>query len=114
MVHEGDTLRDMKMNADRQVFIGPDGDWELTHGTETVKQSVVIHSGNVLRPLVGGPITAQKIQRAESKIEQALDSDPQVDDVRRVEIRAIDKDNNTVEVSIFADVEHEFEIGDIL
>lgn len=114
MVHEGDTLRDLQLNTDRQVHLDDTGDLDQTSGVETVKQSAMLNAGQFLRPLVGEPITAQRIGHAESKIKQTLQNDPQIASVRSVRISAIDKDTNSVTIDVHTDVEHEFVIEDIL
>lgn len=114
MTHEGlvaDELRDIALDSDRQVSLGADGDLKTVHGIETVQQSVMIHAGQVLRPLVGGQLTAERIEDVEATLLNTLQSDPQVSDVRRVVIDEVDQANNEITIKIFVGFNNEYEIG---
>jgi len=113
MSHEtllADELKDLKLDEDRQVFVGDDGDLAITHGVETVQQSVAINSGSVLRPLVGEPITTETLENAQTELLGVLQADPQVADVRRLEITEVNQQTNTVKIRIFVGFNNEFEI----
>lgn len=113
MSHEtllADELKDLKLDKDRQIFEGDEGDIALTHGVETVQQSIVINSGGVLRPLVGEPLTTETLENAQTELLEVLRNDPQVADVRRLEITEINQQTNTVKISVFVGFNNQFEI----
>lgn len=105
-----DELRDLKLDEDRQVFVAADKDLGQTSGVETVQQSLAINSGSVLRPLVGSPLTAETLEDAQQQVVEILRDDPQINDVRRVEITEVNAVENKVEMRIFVGFNNEFDI----
>lgn len=95
-----DTLRDIKLNEDRQVELGGDNDLRTTSGFETVLQSVGINAGEAIRSLIGQPITGTQLERVRNRIETEIINDPQIDNVSRVEIVSIDKRGGGTSVTI--------------
>lgn len=106
----GDELRDLRLNGDRQIQIGSDGDWETTDGIETVEQSVGISAGAVLRPLIGEPITGQTMADIQAELFEVLTEDPQIEDVQRVNVTEVNRTDGTVFVEVFTEYNNSFEI----
>lgn len=105
---DGDELYDLRLNGDRQIELGADGDLRITNPIETVEQSVMIHVGDAVRQLVGEPLTAQSYTDAESRIRQAIERDTQIDDIRRVEVTRVNKQNGTVDVDVYVSYNESF------
>jgi hypothetical protein len=104
-------LHDMKLNDNREVFVGSSNDIALTEGIETVEQSVGIHAGRAVRPLIGEPVDSETLSDIESELKQILQRDDvQIEDVRRVEIDSIDRTNGVVTVLVFAGYNNEFSL----
>lgn len=107
----GDELRDLKLDEDRTVSTGADGDLELTGGIETVEQSVGISGGAVLRPLVGEPVNAETFSDIESELQTVLERDPQIEAVNRVEVFEVDRSVGEVSVRVFTEYNNSFELN---
>lgn len=106
-----DELRDLELDENRQVFVDDTGDLSKTSGLETIEQSVMLNASNVLRPLVGQPISGDTLESVQSKLEDVFDADPQISSVRRVNVTEIDESNGRVTVRVFLTNNNDFEIG---
>lgn len=110
MAISGDNIRDLRLNEDRQIEVGGDGDLELTDGIDTVEQSVAIHAGEVLRPLIGEPLTDQTYADIEAEVAAVLRRDPQIENVDRVNIQTVNKSDGTVTLEVFTSYNNSFTI----
>ena len=106
----GDEIHDLKLNRDREIQLNAEGDLALTNGIETIEQSVAIHAGDVLRPLIGEPLTDQLYEDIEAEVEQVLRRDPQIASVQRVSIQRVNKRNGTVTLDVFTSYNNSFTI----
>lgn len=107
----GDELHDLRLDDNRQVEIGGDGDFRLTSGVETVEQSVAIEAGAVLRPLIGEPLTGTTYEDVQEELRQILSRDPQIETVQRVEIVTVNRSDGTVTIEVFVSYNNSFEIN---
>lgn len=105
-----DELRDVYIDENRQVQVGADGDLRLTSGIGTVEQSVSIGGANVLRPLIGEPIDDDTFHDIEAELFEILDSDPQIEEVTRVEITEVNRSTGTVSVQVFTRYNNDFNL----
>lgn len=110
MTLSGDNIRDMRLDENRQIEIGGDGDWRLTDGIETVEQSVGIAAGDVLRPLIGEPIAGQTFEDIQAELTEILQRDPQIENVQRVVVTEVNRDTGDVSVQVFTEYNNSFEI----
>lgn len=110
----GDTLRDLKLNQDRQIHLGGDGDLAVTDGIETVQQSVAINAGDVLRPLIGEPLEGSSYEEITGELEAVLSRDPQIDSVHRVEVSEVNRTDGTVSVRVFTSYNNSFDLDIIV
>lgn len=106
-----DELEDLQVNGDREVYVDGTGDLATTSGIDTVKQSVMLNAGAVLRPLIGEPADSQTIEDAQEKLRRVLARDPQIEAVRRVEVTEINERDRSVSVRVFVANNNDFEIG---
>lgn len=106
----GDNLRDMRLDSDRTITVGADGDWETTSGIETVEQSVGIEAGRAVRPLIGEPIDGPLYEDITATLEDVLKRDPQIESVNRVVITEVDMRTGEVTVEVFTEYDNSFEI----
>lgn len=106
----GDSVTDIAIDGDREVFIGGDGDLETVSGLDAVEQSVGIGASSAVRTLVGEPLRGATYARVQQRLEDALERDPQIDDVRRVEVTTVDKSAGTVTAEVFTSYDQSFEI----
>lgn len=104
-------LHDIKLDENRQVFVGADGDLALTEGVGTVEQSVAIEAGQVLRPLVGEPITGSTFEDVQAELQEILSTDPQVENVNRVDIVSVNRSTSTVDVEVFVEHNNSFTLS---
>lgn len=114
MAIPGDNIIDLELNTDRQVSVGGGGDLKQTSGIDTVEQSVAIHAGEVLRPLIGNPLTDQLYGDIEAEVEEILANDPQIANVDRVNILSVNKTNGTVKLDVFTSYNQSFQISPIV
>lgn len=105
-----DELHDLRVDQDRQIQIGSDGDLEQTSGVETIEQSVMLEVGDEVKPLIGEPIDGPTLEDIQSSIRDVLRRDPQLESVRRVEITEVNLNTSTVSVSVFVENNNEFSI----
>lgn len=105
------SLTDLHLDGDRQVHVGGDNDLETVHGLENVEQSAGIDAGDAVRPLLGQSIDRSTLEKIESDLARALRQDPQLADVKRVEIEEVDRRNNTVVVRAFVGLNNEFTLN---
>lgn len=105
-----DSVTDLQIDSDRQVFLGDDGDLATVSGIPNVEQSVAIEAGDVLRPLIGEPMTDETFGDVEAELEQVLSRDPQIDSVERVNVTKVNTSTGTVTVSVFTSFNNSFEI----
>lgn len=110
MAIPGDNLRDLRINEDREVEVGADGDLRQTSGIDTVEQSVAIHAGEVLRPLIGEPLTDQTYADIEAEVATILRRDPQIENVDKVSIQTVNKSSGTVTLEVFTSYNNSFTI----
>ena len=106
-----DSLTDLEVNEDRQVHLGQDNDLSTVTGIDTVKQSLALNAGDVLRPLIGEPIQDSTFADAEAEITERLQEDPQVEGPDRVDITRVNTSTGTVFVEVFTSYNESFEIG---
>lgn len=106
----GDNLRDLRLDEDRSVNVGADGDLQLTSGIETVEQSVGITTGAVVRPLIGEPVSGTLYEDIRQEIEEALDDDPQIENVSRVRVTEVNTSTGAVTVEVFTEYNNSFEM----
>lgn len=106
-----DYLKDIKLDEDRTISVGGDGDLETTSGEDTVEQSVAIGVGGAIRSLIGEPLSAAVYEDVQSEIEDALRSDPQIDSVSRVDITEINKADGSVTVEVHSSLNESFELN---
>lgn len=99
---------DLALDTDRQVYVGPESDLEHVEGVAAVGQSLVINAGNVLRPLVGNPISGKQLERIQNELLDVLQNDVQIEGVRRVDVTEINTDTNTVIVEVFTGIDNSF------
>lgn len=111
MAIQGDELRDLRLDGDRQVSVGGEGDLEQTNGIRTVEQSVAIHAGEILRPLIGEPLTDQTYADIEAELAKILRRDPQIENVDRVNITTVNKTSGNVTIEVFTSYNNSFEIS---
>lgn len=114
MITDDAALHDLALDNDRQVSVDATNDLAQTDAVQTVEQSVAIHAGDALRPLIGEPVTGDMLQYAELRVRDALASDPQVDGVQTVSIDSIDRTANAVSVTVRCTYDREFTIEVIL
>lgn len=107
----GDEVHDLRLDGNRQVEVGADGDLRITHGIETVEQSVAIEAGQVLRPLIGGPLTGETYEDVQEELRDILSRDPQIENVQRVEITEVNRSTGNVTVEVFTSYNNSFELG---
>lgn len=105
-----DDLRDLKLNTDRQVEVGGDGDFKLTSGIGTVEQSVAIEAGEVLRPLIGEPLSDETYVDIEAELVDILNRDPQIESVERVNILRVNRSDGTVTIDVFTSFNNSYTI----
>jgi len=107
---DGDPLYDLRLNTDRQVEIGADGDLRITNPIETVEQSVMIQAGNAVRDLIGKPLNGGTYTEAEGEITKAIERDTQIDDVVQVTVTKVNKATGSVFVKVFVSYNESFEL----
>jgi hypothetical protein len=110
MALQADTLRDLKLDSDRQIQVGATGDWELTEGLETVEQSVGIHASEAVRPLIGEQIDGQTLEDVQNVVERTLSRDPQIEDVKRVNVTEINLADQRITVKVFTGLDNTFDL----
>lgn len=110
MALQADSLQDMRIDSDRQIILGGDGDWEKTSGLETVEQSVGILASSVVRPLIGTQVDGQTLEDIQSELQGILSDDPQIENVQRVEVKEIDLKTYTVKVDVFVGIDNTFDL----
>jgi len=93
-------VRDIALNSDQDVYLDAGNDLALVAGNNTVVQSIAIAVGNVSELLVGERLRPQTIQTVEKEIRDALDSDPQVEQVLDVTVEEFDTTTDTLTVSV--------------
>lgn len=106
-----DELRDMRLDANKQIRIGSDGDWELTDGIETVEQSVMLETSDILKPLIGEPLDGPTFEDIQSSVAEVLDDDPQIESVNRVNITTVNTDTGVVTLDVFTEFNNSFTIN---
>lgn len=93
-------LQDLRLDENREVGVGSDGDLELTEGVETVEQSVGINAGGAVRSLIGEPLTGSTYNDAESEIESALSDDSHISSIQSAEVVEVNRSTGTVTVRV--------------
>lgn len=106
----GDHVNDLALNDSREVSLADTNDLDTVRGIDAVKQSVAIHAGNALRSLVGEPLSAQVYEDVQEELRKAIERDPQIDSVDRVNLVEIDKVNGAVTVDVFLSYNNTFRI----
>lgn len=108
---QADTLDDLAINEDRQVYVGADNDLAIATDIQNVKQSVAIHAGNVLRPLVGEPTTPETLSDVEAELKRILRRDVQIESVNDVSVERVNTTTGTVTVEVFMEMNNSFELS---
>lgn len=107
---KAETYEDLALDTDRQVHVDGEGDLSIVGGIDNIAQSIAIHAGRVLRPLVGDPVTGERFERIRSELERVIKNDVQIDDVTSVGIDTIDKQDNSVKISIKTSLDNDYTI----
>lgn len=105
-----DELTDMRLNEDKEIEVGGDNDIRTVSGIDTVMQSVMIGAGGALADLVGQPVTPETFEDVQEQVRQVLVRDPQISNVRRVDITEVDSTEGTVSMRVFVDNNNDYEI----
>lgn len=107
---DADVPVDLAIDEDRQVSIGADKDLAQTVGLDNVAQSLVISLGNVLRPLIGEPVTPSKIDSVEDRVRRVLQNEVQISDIEDVSVSEINSGTNTVVFDVRVGYNNTFEL----
>lgn len=108
MTLQADSLTDLAIDQDRQIFTDDEGDLGTVSGLDDVQQSVAISTGHVIRPLIGEPITDEQFADVESEVADVLERDPQIESVDRVEVTTVNRSSGTVELEVFTGINNSF------
>lgn len=107
----GDNITDLEVGRDREVFVGADGDLSTVSGQPQVEQSVALDASSALRTLIGEPLTGGTYERAQSALTDAFQRDTQIADVRRVEVKTVDRADGLVTVEVFVNYDESFDVA---
>lgn len=102
---------DIGLDSDGDVHTDSGNDLALVTGQAQLEQSVYIDVGDVMNQLIGGNITATNISLVEKRIKDALNDDPQLDDVQSVTVEEFDKRTNTLTVTAITTENEQFEMN---
>lgn len=109
---EYDTPYDLKLDSNREIVFNNSGDLALVEGADMIAQSTMVDAGSVVRPLVGEPITSSTLKDVEAELKRSFNRDPYLDDdVLRVEVDTIYKDENRVSVIAQTSANDEFQVS---
>lgn len=99
---------DLDLNSDKDIHLNGANDLALTSGVAQLEQSVAIDVMDVLDDFIGGRVTGTNIGLLEERVRQALNDDPQLDEVRSVEIVEYDRRTDEVMMEVLTIKDDDF------
>lgn len=89
--------RDLKLDSDKDIIVDGTNDLALTETQdENISQTVYLSVSAELGSLFGRPLTPQVVESMRSLIREALQADPQIDEVVAVDITEVNRAENSV------------------
>lgn len=105
-----DTLNDLYLNQNRDIEMTDQNDLRLTHGIQTVEQSLGISLGGEAQSLIGEQLTGSQVRSFIDSVESEVDRDPQIESLDFIELQTINKQNNTLTMTLRTTANNEFEV----
>lgn len=99
---------DLKIDTSRNVFLDATGDLATVTGDRGLEQSVAIHIGNATKRLIGASLTRTNLGLLEEEIREALNNDPQIEEIISVTVSEFDRRDNTVTVEATSVENHNY------
>lgn len=100
---------DIKISEDdRNVFLDGTGDLATIGGKNNLEQSVAILVMGVTRNFIGSTITGRSVGLLEERVRQAINNDPQVEQITDVQIDEFDRSNSTITMTVTSTENEDF------
>lgn len=86
------------------------GDLELTRGFESVEQGAALDVDAALQSVLGETVTPRSLSKLETAVETTLERQPYVADVVFVDVIAVDRRNDRVDLRVIAQDDDEWQL----
>lgn len=104
---------DILLNSDKDIAIDSANDIGLISGIRQLSQSVALDVMDEIPDIVGGRVTGQNIGLLEEKIRRGLNEDPQLSEVRSVNITEFNRQSNTLSMEVLVVDNDDFTLEDV-
>lgn len=101
---------DLDLNGDKDIHLSGANDLALVSGVHQLEQSVAIDVMDELEAFVGGRVTGKNLGLLEERLRQALNDDPQLDEVRLVNVEEYDRGAQSITAEIITTQNDNFTI----
>lgn len=91
---------DLDLNSDKDIHIDAANDLATVSGIRQLTQSVAIDAMDEIQDFIGGRVTGKNVGLLEERLRQGLNDDPQLSEVRSVNLTEYDKQAGTITIEI--------------
>lgn len=99
---------DLDLNQDKDIHLDGSNDLAVTSGVEQLEQSVAIDVMDEIQEFIGGRVTGPNIGLLEERLRGALNDDPQLSEVRLVNVAEYDRRTDTITIEIIVVDDEDF------
>jgi hypothetical protein len=101
---------DLQLNGDKDIFLDGANDLATVSGVRQLEQSVAIDVMDEIQNFIGGRVTGKNIGLLEERVRQGLNDDPQLSEVRQVNVREYDRRTDEIKIDIIVSQNDDFTI----
>lgn len=104
---------DLDLESDKDIHLDGANDLALVSGKAQLEQSVAIDVMDEIQAFIGGRVTGQNIGLLEEVLREALEDDPQLEDIRSINIEEYNRQTEKLTISIVTTENDEFTLNGV-
>lgn len=101
---------DLQLDTSSDVIVDGGNDLATINSDANLRQTIGIIARDVVRPLIGSQVTANTIERIESRLQSALTDSRKIDSVEEVSIEEVNRQTNTIAINMTVNFNNEFTV----
>jgi hypothetical protein len=103
-------VTDIRVNEDIDIYLDSANDLATISGIEQLEQSTALDVLGQVRNFSGGRLTGESVGLLEERVQESLQSDPQIDRIISVTVSRYDKDTGDVALDVVVTENEDFTI----
>jgi hypothetical protein len=101
---------DLKLDTSSDIIVDGGNDLDTVDGAANLRQTIGIIARDVVRPLIGSQVTANTIERIESRLQSALLGSAKIDSVEEIAIEEVNRQTNTIAITMTVNFNNNFTV----